>query len=81
MYSVPDRLQLRYEGKVIFDSGFTSGSKTTRFNIPKGNSDKLDVVLTANPSMNTTRWQYKIDTTTCPVPSPLEVVLVSGTEE
>ncbi|AFW96022.1 hypothetical protein ANA_C13352 [Anabaena sp. 90] len=81
MYSVPDRLQLRYEGKVIFDSGFTSGSKTTRFNIPKGNSDKLDVVLTANPSINTTRWQYKIDTTTCPVPSPLEVVLVSGTEE
>ena len=81
MFSVPDRLQLRYEGKVIFDSGFTSGSKTTRFNIPAGNSNKLDVVLTANPSISSTRWQYKIDTTTARDPLPLQVSLVSGTRD
>ena len=79
MFTIPDNLILRYEGKDILNTGFVSGSKTGTVNIPKGNSDELQVVLATNNSG--TAWNYQIDTSKCPQPSLLNVVLVSGTEE
>ncbi|MFY7798296.1 MAG: DUF4114 domain-containing protein [Dolichospermum sp.] len=79
MQNIPDNLILRYEGKDILNTGFVSGSKTGTVNIPKGNSDKLEVILATNDS--NTLWNYKIDTSNCSEPSPLKVSLVSGTEE
>ncbi|MCY7332554.1 MAG: DUF11 domain-containing protein [Pseudanabaena sp. CAN_BIN31] len=79
MFSIPDNLILRYEGKDILNTGFISESKTGKVNIPKGNSDELQVILATNDQR--TGWNYTIDTSKFPEPSPLKVSLVSGTEE
>ncbi|MBD2194135.1 MULTISPECIES: DUF4114 domain-containing protein [Calothrix] len=79
MYTIPDNLILRYEGKDILNTGFVSGSKTGTVNIPKGNSDELQVILATNDEG--TAWDYKIDTKNCPEPLPFKISLVNGTEE
>jgi hypothetical protein len=58
MYSVPDRLQLIYEGEEILDTGFISGSGS--LSVPfQGNSGRLDVVLTGNTTTST-QWNYQL---------------------
>ncbi len=58
MYTIPDQLILRYEGKEILNTGFVSNSKTGKVNIPVGNSDKLEIILATNDEG--TEWDYKI---------------------
>ena len=65
MYVIPDNLILRYEGKTILETGFVSGSKTGTVQIPKGNSDKLEVILATNDEG--TAWDYEIKTARKPV--------------
>lgn len=79
MFQIPDNLKIIYEGKEIVNTGFVSGSATQRINVPKGNSDLLEVKLTTNDE--DTQWNYKIDTTPCPDPIPFEVEAVSGNRE
>ncbi len=79
MYEVPDQLEIRYAGESILNTGLISGGKTVRLNLPKGkNSDQLQVKVTPNQEIDTTKWVYKVDTTPCPDPLPLSVELVSG---
>ncbi len=65
MFTIPDNLILRYEGKDILNTGFVSGSKTGTVNIPKGNSDELEVILATNNQG--TAWDYQITTARKPV--------------
>lgn len=60
MFQIPDNLILRYEGKNILDTGFVSGSKTGKVDIPNGNSDQLEVVLATNDEG--TQWNYTVST-------------------
>jgi uncharacterized repeat protein (TIGR01451 family) len=60
MYTIPDNLILRYEGKDILNTGFVSGSQTGTVNIPKGNSDELQVILATNDEG--TAWNYTVET-------------------
>ena len=62
MFTVPDRLQVIYEGQSLIDTGFVSGSK--EISVPfRGDSAVVDVILTGNQDIATTRWNYTI---TCP---------------
>lgn len=79
MFRIQDSLKIIYEGKEIVNTGFVSGSTTQRINVPKGNSDQLQVILTTNDE--DTQWNYTVDTTPCPDPLPFEVVAVSGQPE
>lgn len=65
MYTIPDNLILRYEGKNILDTGFVRGSKTGTVQIPKGNSDELKVILATNDEG--TLWNYKVSEKRKPV--------------
>ncbi|MGL5083065.1 MAG: hypothetical protein ACRC8A_16385 [Microcoleaceae cyanobacterium] len=57
MYSVPDRMEINYEGKKLVDTGFTSGSK--RLSIPySGQSGRMEVILTGNQETSGTLWNY-----------------------
>ena len=57
MYSVPDRLQIRQDGREIFDTDFISGQG--RFTVPLvGQSARLEVILTGNQEQAGTRWDY-----------------------
>jgi hypothetical protein len=61
MDSVPDRLQVIYEGSELIDTGFVSGSNSVY--VPfKGNSGQIEVVLTGN-SDQVTSWKYTVQ---CP---------------
>jgi uncharacterized repeat protein (TIGR01451 family) len=57
-YTIPDQIQLRYEGKNILDTGFVPGNKTIEVDIPQGNSDELEVILATNDE--DTLWNYKV---------------------
>ncbi len=57
MKPVPDRLQVIYEGRIILDTGFVSGTGTRSAEF-EGNSDEVEVIVTGNPSVNTTKWDY-----------------------
>ncbi len=62
MYEVPDRLEIRHEGRLIFDTGFISGRNTVL--IPfQGQSGRLEVQVTGNPGIDTTQWNYLLE---CP---------------
>lgn len=65
MVVIPDNLILRYEGKNILETGFISGNKTGTVQIPKGNSDELEVILATNDEG--TAWSYEITTARKPV--------------
>ncbi|MTJ34847.1 Calx-beta domain-containing protein [Dolichospermum sp. UHCC 0260] len=60
MYTIPDNLILRYEGKDILNTGYVSGGKTGTVQIPKGNSDELQVILATNDEG--TAWNYSVET-------------------
>jgi hypothetical protein len=65
MFTIPDRLQLIYDEKVIFDTDFTSGSRTDiEVDVPLGDSDELRVVLTANETNPNTEWNYSVSAET-----------------
>jgi uncharacterized repeat protein (TIGR01451 family) len=60
MFQIPDNLIFRYEGNNILDTGFVSGNQTGKVEIPKGNSDEVQVVLATNDEG--TEWNYTVST-------------------
>ncbi len=68
MYEVRDQIELRYAGETVFDSGLTSGGRSVRIDLPEGkNSDRLEVILTPNQNIDTTRWVYRINTSSADI--------------
>lgn len=74
-YQIPDRLELSYEGKIIFDVGPASGRSTkTISNLPDG-AGYVGIRLIGNDDSNT-KWWYTIS---CSGKAPVvEVVLFTG---
>ncbi|MEO0540715.1 MAG: hypothetical protein AAFZ80_07600 [Cyanobacteria bacterium P01_A01_bin.105] len=59
MYTVPDRLQVFYEGKALLDTDFVSGTETVR--VPfSGSSARVEVVVTGNIEQSSTQWEYTL---------------------
>lgn len=78
-FTIPDRLQLQYEGNVIFDSDFvgTQGLRTVK--VPfSGNSEEVTSVLTANLDDPDTLWEYTVDADGCADTTPLNIEVVGG---
>ncbi|HCV32360.1 MAG TPA: hypothetical protein DGO89_20725 [Microcoleaceae bacterium UBA9251] len=73
-FNIPDSLQLVYEGKVIFDSGFESTGGTVEDNpTPKivkvpfsGNSEQVKSILTTNNL--DTLWDYTVNSSITSTP-------------
>lgn len=62
MYTVPDQLQIFYEGEMLFDSTKRSGGETV--SIPfSGRSSRIEVTVTGNQEEEGTEWEYTIQ---CP---------------
>ncbi len=76
MYRIPDQFILRYEGKEILNTGFVSGDATGQVQIPKGNSDELEVILATNDEG--TAWDYSVTTKGSPDTTPFLIELASG---
>ena len=60
-YSVPDRFEVFYEGRLIFDSGVVSGQQTHTITYGPGRDTSVTVRVTGDQSG--TQWQY---TVSCP---------------
>ena len=59
MFTIPDRLQIIYEGQNLIDTGLVSGNDETH--VPfDGNSAIVDVILTGNQDISSTSWHYTI---------------------
>ena len=59
MFSVPDRLQIIYEGQELLDTGTISGSQT--LSVPfSGKSGRVKVIVTGNQEQSGTRWNYTL---------------------
>lgn len=65
MYTIRDRLIIRYENKNILDTDFVSGNKKSVVSIPEGKSDELKVILATNDEG--TEWNYKVSAKRKPV--------------
>ncbi len=63
-YTIPDRFIIRYDGRTLFDTGFTGGSATGTLQLPPGKSDSLQVLLATNDSG--TAWNYGVTVESCP---------------
>ena len=61
-FFIPDKIQLRYEGEVIYDSGFvgTQGVREVEVNFD-GEEEEVTAVLTANLDDPGTLWFYDVD--------------------
>ena len=75
-YGIPDQFIIRYEGKELLNTGFVSNSRSGTVEIPKGNSDELQVIVATNNSG--TAWNYNVTTESCPDSKPFIVKLVGG---
>jgi RHS repeat-associated protein len=60
MFTIKDRLIVRYEGQNIVDTNFVSGSRTLKVNVPDGTSNIVDIVLATNDE--NTAWNYSATT-------------------
>ncbi len=61
-FSVPDSLEMFYDGKQIFRAGPASGHGSQKFTIPD-TAEQVGVTVTGNPSQPT-EWWYKVS---CPL--------------
>ncbi|WP_298863248.1 DUF4114 domain-containing protein [uncultured Sulfitobacter sp.] len=57
-YTIPDRFIIRYEGKNLFDTGFTGGSRSGTIELPAGSSDTLNVIVATDDAG--TAWNYSV---------------------
>jgi len=62
MLRIPDRLEIIYKGKIIYNTGFVSGFKTRTLSFNE-TPKEITVVLTGNPANYRTLWAYRVD---CP---------------
>lgn len=58
-YSIPDRFQLLYEGKLIFDTGFVGGGRSGTIKLPTGGTSKTVQVIVATDDVGTA-WDYSV---------------------
>ena len=59
-FTIPDNFIIRYEGKNILETGFVGGGKKGTVQIPKGDSDELEVIVATNDEG--TAWNYTVET-------------------
>jgi uncharacterized repeat protein (TIGR01451 family) len=59
-FSIPDNFIIRYEGKNILETGFVGGSNRGTVQIPKGNSNQLEVIVATDDEG--TLWNYDVTT-------------------
>jgi uncharacterized repeat protein (TIGR01451 family) len=57
-YSIPDRFILRYEGRNVYDTGFTGGSRSGSIELPPGNATELQVIVATDNQG--TAWNYRV---------------------
>lgn len=61
-FFIPDRIQLRYEGDTIYDSGFVGTQGVVEEEIEfDGDAEEITSVLTANLDDPGTLWFYNVD--------------------
>jgi hypothetical protein len=58
-FTVPDKLEMFYDGKKIFEVGPTSGSGKKTFTLPL-TAQQVGVTVTGNQEQKSTEWRYKI---------------------
>jgi hypothetical protein len=75
-FTIPDQFIIRYEGKELLNTGFVGGGRTGQVQIPKGNSNQLEVIVATNDEG--TAWNYTVTTETCPDTGPFVLELVGG---
>jgi hypothetical protein len=62
MYSIPDKLEVFYEGKLLFSTnGFVSGNKTESITYNYNKETEIEVIVTGNDAG--TAWEYTVN---CP---------------
>jgi uncharacterized repeat protein (TIGR01451 family) len=59
-FTIPDNFIIRYEGKNILETGFVGGSRSGTVQIPKGNSNQLEVIVATDDEG--TAWNYTVET-------------------
>ncbi|MCA2656841.1 CARDB domain-containing protein, partial [Microcystis sp. M061S2] len=75
-FTIPDQFIIRYEGRELLNTGFVGGGRTGQVQIPKGNSNQLEVIVATNNQG--TAWNYTVTTETCPDTGPFVLELVGG---
>jgi len=75
-YNIPDQFIVRYEGKELVNTGFVSGSRRGTVQIPKGNSNQVQVIVATDDEG--TAWDYSVETKGCFDTSPLVIEPVGG---
>ncbi|NET03637.1 MAG: DUF11 domain-containing protein [Symploca sp. SIO2B6] len=75
-FTIPDNFIIRYEGKNLLETGFVGGTKTGEIQIPKGNSNQLDVIVATNDEG--TAWNYDVTTDDCASTTPFLIELANG---
>jgi uncharacterized repeat protein (TIGR01451 family) len=59
-FTIPDNFIIRYESKNILETGFVGGSRSGTVQIPKGNSNQLEVIVATDDEG--TAWDYTVET-------------------
>src|SRR4028118_47011 len=59
-FTIPDNFIIRYESKNILETGFVGGSRSGTVQIPKGNSNQLEVIVATDDEG--TLWNYSVET-------------------
>ena len=63
-YTIPDQLRVYYEGRVIFDTGYTSGQGATNLSYGPGTSELLTITVNEGNNPDTgTLWEYVLTST------------------
>lgn len=75
-FTIPDNFIIRYEGQNILETGFVGGSQSGEVQIPEGNSNQLEVIVTTNNQG--TAWNYTVTTDNCADTTPLNIELAGG---
>lgn len=75
-FTIPDNFIIRYEGKNILETGFVGGGRSGIVQIPKGNSNQLEVIVTTNDEG--TAWEYSVTADDCPDTTPLLIEASGG---
>jgi uncharacterized repeat protein (TIGR01451 family) len=76
-FSIPDQFTIRYEGKNVFDTGgLVSGSRSGSVTFERGNSDIVEIIVTAPQSG--TAWEFSVSADDCAATTPLNIEAVGG---
>ncbi|NND98781.1 MAG: DUF11 domain-containing protein [Pirellulaceae bacterium] len=75
-FSIPDNFIIRYEGKNLFETGFTGGRRSGTVQVPTGNSDFVEIIVATNDSG--TAWNYTATANSCGNPEPFDLSVVGG---